>query len=116
MSATSHVPFALFGIFEHENEESNDQKKCLTDCPKDYPYYTIRIDEHDISKKYYECQGKCEGYYIENLDLKINSKLCLNSCPDSTNPDYKYQIIDGQNFLNCVKIPLGMLLQLLVQS
>ena len=83
--------------FEHENEESNDQKKCLTDCPKDYPYYTIRIDEHDSSKKYYECQGKCEGYYIENLDLKINSKLCLNSCPDSSNPDYKYKIIDGTN-------------------
>ena len=41
--------------------ETDVQKKCLSDCPLDYPFYTIRADIDNPFNKYYECQSSCDG-------------------------------------------------------
>ena len=79
----------------------NPHKICLNDCPPEYPYYT----KNTVSgKDYYPCKADCPGYFVENINSLINAKLCLESCPDSSYPEYQYKLEyeeDGKKMKQC---------------
>jgi len=79
--------------------ETNLQKKCLNDCPQNYPFYTI--DTASTPKIYYPCQNECrEQFYVPNFfDQNVIAKLCLLTCDGTISPyeNYKYKIIDATN-------------------
>ena len=92
-----------FYVKEFIHGETDTRKKCLNDCPEQYPYYIIRTDSTDSSKQYYECQATCNGFYVPNEDINKIGKLCLLTCPDG---DYKYHIISHDTnikkcYINC---------------
>ena len=76
-----------FYIKEFKHGETFLQKKCLTDCPEDYPFY------YKERSPPYECLEKCDTghYYVPNFDLEKNTILCLSSCT-SSGLTYKYKI------------------------
>ena len=76
-----------FYIKEFKHGETFLQKKCLTYCPEDYPFY------YKERSPPYECLEKCDTghYYVPNFDLEKNTILCLSSCT-SSGPTYKYKI------------------------
>ena len=83
-----------FFVKEFKHSGDNLQKICLTDCPKEYPYYTINKDTN-----LNECINTCdEGYKVINYsDTKINATLCIKDCPENSNSEYKFKIIDKNN-------------------
>ena len=84
-------------IKEFKHGETDLQKKCLNDCPQEYPFYTI--DTSSTPNKY-PCQNDCrEGFYVPNFsDQNIIAKLCIPTCVgDSPYDNYKYKIIDVAN-------------------
>ena len=42
--------------------ETERHQICLTDCPVNYPYYSVRVVTGAIDKNYYECKSTCGGY------------------------------------------------------
>ena len=86
-------------IKEFKHGETDLQKKCLNDCPQNYPFYTIIPGSSPTPNKY-PCQNDCiEGFYVPNFsDQNIIAKLRLPSC-DGASPyeNYKYKIIDTTN-------------------
>ena len=82
-------------IKEFTHGEEDIRKKCLNDCPKEYPYYTIRVDQSDSSIIYYECQATCSGFIVPNVDTDIKAKRCLDNCP-TPNEHYYYKIINEE--------------------
>lgn len=92
-----------FFVKEYKHYGDDLQKKCLTDCPKEYPYYTIDDDEN--GNKGYGCLNSCdEGYKVINYsDPEISATLCIKDCPDKDSKykneyqNYKYKIIDKNN-------------------
>ena len=55
---------------------STNNKTCLTDCPKDFPFYTISSEENPK----YECSDTCKAY-IPSQNSNMNAKKCLgNDC------------------------------------
>ena len=92
-----------FFVKEFKHSEDDLQKKCYTDCPKEYPYYTIYND--DKGNKAYGCQNNCdEGYKVINFtDKNIDAILCIKDCPDKVSDyysdyiDYKFKIMDNNN-------------------
>ena len=84
-----------FFVKEFKHYEDNLQKICLTDCPKEYPYYTVYTEDGNDT---YGCINTCEGYKVLNYsDRNINATLCLDSCPQTGYEEFKYQIIDKDN-------------------
>lgn len=84
-------------IKEFKHGETDLQRKCLNDCPQEYPFYTI--DTSSTPNKY-PCQSDCiEGFYVPNFsDQNIIAKLCLSACNgDNPYENYKYKIIDETN-------------------
>ena len=61
--------------FEHGEEDTN--KYCLTDCPSDYPFYKINVENE---KNYYGCYGECDQYYKSSKDPYVIGKECVSSC------------------------------------
>jgi hypothetical protein len=49
----------LVKVFTQGESDSEAHKKCLTDCPSNFQYYTItrKINEYEL----YGCQNKCEN-------------------------------------------------------
>ena len=74
-----------FYIKNFELGETDRQKRCLTDCPQNYPFYTITNDGN------YECIRTCPGYYVPNSNSNKKAKLCLSECNSNTSP-YVYKI------------------------
>ena len=72
--------------FTHGEEDT--RKKCLNDCPKEYPFYVIRESD---GMKYYECIGTCDGFIVLNKDTNIKARRCLTNCPED---NYKFKIIN----------------------
>ena len=72
--------------FAHGEEDT--RKKCLNDCPKEYPFYVIRESD---GMKYYECIGTCDGFIVLNKDTNIRARRCLTNCPEE---NYKFKIIN----------------------
>ena len=72
------------------NEDSSGAKsppyKCLTDCPQNYPYYSI-ITSSDFPSSLYACKNSCPAY-ITNINNKINEKLCFDDEECSGNNPY----------------------------
>jgi hypothetical protein len=87
-----------YTLKEFKHGETDLQKRCLNDCPQEYPFYTI--DTSSTPNKY-PCQNDCiEGFYVPNFsDRIIIAKLCLSNCDGATSPyeNYKYKIIDETN-------------------
>ena len=91
---------------EFKHYETNLQKICKSQCPNDYPYYTIYKDNNN--KYVYGCRNTCdEGYLIIR---GTNDNLCIPECPyviadypiDITN--YKYKYIDENNKKRCTNV------------
>ena len=79
-----------FFIREFKHYENNIQKKCIPNCPDEYPYHTI-YKESGYDR--YACQSTCDDGYILHKD----GKLCVPSCP--TNLDiYKEKYTDIGDF------------------
>ena len=55
--------------------ETDENKKCMTDCPLEYPFYK---NEDGL----YKCYSLCDKNYITNRDPKINAKECIPQCND----------------------------------
>jgi len=100
-----HCPIdKKFFVKEFKHSETFLQKKCLTDCPEEYPYYTI-YKEND--ERTYGCMNSCdEGYKLINFtDKNKNAKMCIDSCPDTSSSseykndysEYKFKIIENNN-------------------
>ena len=91
-----------FFIKEFKHSETDLQKKCLTDCPADYPYYTVYRENNERT---YGCINNCdEGYKVINFtDKSISAILCIKDCPDKVseyNTDYKdyiFKIVEKNN-------------------
>ena len=91
-----------FFIKEFKHSETDLQKKCLTDCPADYPYYKVYKENNERT---YGCINNCdEGYKVINFtDKSISAILCINDCPDKLseyNTDYKdyiFKIVEKNN-------------------
>ena len=75
--------------------ENNPPKKCLPDCPEQYPYYTIETPTIDPTNKRFICKATCSGYFEPNPDTSMIAKFCLDNCPSLAYASYKYKIIDG---------------------
>jgi len=95
--------YKKFSIKELKHSGDDLQKKCYTDCPNEYPYYTIYNDNK--GKKAYGCQNNCdEGYKVINFtDTNISAILCINDCPDKESDfhsefeHYKFKIVEKNN-------------------
>ena len=78
-----------FFVKESLDISNNIYKKCVNDCPKTSPYYTLNEDP-------IECKSICVGYFVPNGDVTKNATICLSSCPGETDTDgnyiYKYKI------------------------
>jgi len=91
-----------FFVKEFKHSETFLQKECLTDCPKDYPYYTIYKENN---QKLYGCMSSCdEGYKLINFtDRNKNATMCINNCPDTSSEykndynEYIFKIIENNN-------------------
>ena len=91
-------------FFINESIHTGDvlQKTCLTDCPKEYPYYKVYKENN---QKTYGCINNCdEGYKVINFtDRKISAILCVQGCPDKVSvykddyKDYIFQILEKNN-------------------
>ena len=64
-------------------------KTCLTDCPKEYPYYKI-IQSNSNYK--YECMADCDAY-IPSQNSNMNAKKCIDTC----NGDFPFFIKEDKN-------------------
>ena len=87
-------------------DDLNENIICLTDCPKNKPYYTIK-DKGDL-RKVYACQASCNNNYykvVNYTDSKLNATLCIPGCPDKSltslykddYKEYKYRIKKTNN-------------------
>ena len=91
-----------FFIKEFKHSEVDIQKKCLTDCPKEYPYYTVYKENN---QRTYGCINNCdEGYKVINFtDRSISAILCIKDCPDKVSEykndykDYIFKIVEKNN-------------------
>ena len=81
------------GAFEHGETDLNIV--CLTDCPEDYPFYTI--EENGISCK---CLSSCSDYYISSKDTNVIAKQCVNTCER----DYKFFNQHNVTHKECLEI------------
>ena len=72
--------------------ETGQKTECLTDCPKEYPFFTYENNAH-------KCSSSCGTYYISNKDPNINSKECVQNCENV----YKYYITNIRN-KECLEI------------
>ena len=95
------------GTFTHGETGSDTQKKCLFNCPKDYPFL-----KKDDANELYECTGSCDFYKnttepkecVEKCDgnykffiLDEQSRhICLESCPEKS-PYYTYDYLEDPN-------------------
>ena len=102
-TCVNHCPTEKkFFIKEFKHSENDLQKKCLTDCPADYPYYTVKEENNERT---YGCINNCdEGYKVINFtDKSISAILCIKDCPDKVsdyNTDYKdyiFKIVEKNN-------------------
>ncbi|MBO6244567.1 MAG: hypothetical protein J6O41_08450, partial [Clostridia bacterium] len=87
---------------EFTHGETERHQICLTDCPVNYPYYTVRVVPGPPAKNYYECKSTCEGYYVPNEDSLIQAKLCVSTC--TATDTYKFRIekiIDNKLIKKC---------------
>ena len=79
------------GMFEHGEIDLNIF--CLTDCPKDYPFF-----END-SNKSHKCSGSCSSFYITNDDPFVISKECVEKCEN----EYKFYVVHNKTHKECLK-------------
>ena len=77
-----------------ENGEEDQNQYCLSDCPIDYPFYTI--DKNNSCK----CSRTCPNYYISNRDPNINAKECVSKCEG----DYQRVYIYNNTHKECLEI------------
>ena len=83
-----------FYIGKFEHGETDLKTFCLTDCPEDYPFFTI-----DDKNAYY-CSGSCSNYYISNKDPNIIAKQCVQNCEDQ----YPYFVKYNNSHKECFEI------------
>ena len=87
-------------IKEFTHHEEDTQKKCLSSCPLDYPYYKEETIG-DIIFKF--CIGVC-NYYVMPENENIKSIKCyddLNKCPDTHKYFIKYENGTNQCLTSC---------------
>ena len=68
----------------------SNNKTCLTDCPKEYPFYTISSDENPK----YECTDNCKAY-IPSQNSNVNAQKCFGDDCDIN--DFPLFIYDFKN-------------------
>ena len=76
-------------LFELGEQDIN--KKCLTDCPLDYPYFKV---EGGL----YKCYTSCDKFFITNKDTNIKAKECIPQCTDL----YPYSFEHNNLLKECV--------------
>ena len=84
------IPQRKFFVSDFLSDEIDTQKKCLSGCPKKYPYYKF------INGKY-QCMHECNEKFISNPSPEIIEKECTSLCPNET---YKY-LVGNECLLLC---------------
>ena len=85
-------------IKEFIHGETDIQKRCLNDCPRDYKFY---VEKEEGIK---ECFSTCDNGYYVDPDSGKNATRCLPDCP---NMGYKYKLIDGVEKKCVISCPQG---------
>ena len=67
----------IYYVREFINDETDIQRRCLNDCPKEYKYY-------EVKNGFNECFRTCnKGYYVNSNTGKNNTR-CLPDYPSIT--------------------------------